>query len=156
MSTARAESMLAGPLDMNNGLADLTQAGRVDQPSPVPSTLAEVPPELREDSGEIEAAAAVAGESSTATWTVVWTDRLTADEGVRQDTTAEGLARLRLRQAGYDTLCSTRSAGTLPEYEGRPRAPLIQSPPSRAAVIPRNVPSRLWRASRRSTSAARA
>ena len=32
--------MLAGPLDMNNGLADLTQAGRVDQASPVPSTLA--------------------------------------------------------------------------------------------------------------------
>src|SRR5947207_753784 len=29
---------------------------------------------------EIEAAAAVAGESSTATWTVVWTDRLTAHE----------------------------------------------------------------------------
>src|SRR6266852_9865762 len=28
----------------------------------------------------IEAAAAVAGESSTATWTVVWTDRLTAYE----------------------------------------------------------------------------
>src|SRR6478735_6142736 len=28
----------------------------------------------------IEAAAAVAGESSTATWTVVWTDRLTADK----------------------------------------------------------------------------
>src|ERR1700760_1531486 len=28
----------------------------------------------------IEAAAAVAGESSTATWTVVWTDRLTAHE----------------------------------------------------------------------------
>ncbi len=27
-----------------------------------------------------EAAAAVAGESSTATWTVVWTDRLTACE----------------------------------------------------------------------------
>ncbi|MDE3176712.1 MAG: ribulose-bisphosphate carboxylase large subunit, partial [Pseudomonadota bacterium] len=27
---------------------------------------------------EVEAAAAVAGESSTATWTVVWTDRLTA------------------------------------------------------------------------------
>ena len=27
----------------------------------------------------IEAAAAVAGESSTATWTVVWTDRLTAN-----------------------------------------------------------------------------
>jgi alpha-glucosidase len=33
-------NMLAGPLDMNNGLADLTQAHRVDQPSPVPSTLA--------------------------------------------------------------------------------------------------------------------
>jgi ribulose-bisphosphate carboxylase large chain len=28
----------------------------------------------------VEAAAAVAGESSTATWTVVWTDRLTACE----------------------------------------------------------------------------
>src|SRR5215469_8105760 len=28
----------------------------------------------------VEAAAAVAGESSTATWTVVWTDRLTAYE----------------------------------------------------------------------------
>jgi alpha-glucosidase len=33
-------NMLAGPLDMNNGLADLTQKGRVDQASPVPSTLA--------------------------------------------------------------------------------------------------------------------
>jgi len=32
---------------------------------------------------EIEAAAAVAGESSTATWTVVWTDRLTAKEKYR-------------------------------------------------------------------------
>ena len=31
----------------------------------------------------IEAAAAVAGESSTATWTVVWTDRLTAAEAYR-------------------------------------------------------------------------
>ena len=31
----------------------------------------------------IEAAAAVAGESSTATWTVVWTDRLTACEKYR-------------------------------------------------------------------------
>ena len=30
-----------------------------------------------------EAAAAVAGESSTATWTVVWTDRLTAAETYR-------------------------------------------------------------------------
>jgi protein-tyrosine-phosphatase len=39
---------------------------------------------------------------------------------------AEGLARLRLKQAGCDTSFSTRSAGTLPEYEGRPRAPLIQ------------------------------
>jgi alpha-glucosidase len=33
-------NMLAGPIDMNNGLADLTQAHRVDEPSPVPSTLA--------------------------------------------------------------------------------------------------------------------
>lgn len=32
-------NMLAGPIDMDNGLADLTQTGRVDQPSPVPSTL---------------------------------------------------------------------------------------------------------------------
>src|SRR5512139_1640734 len=31
----------------------------------------------------IEAAAAVAGESSTATWTVVWTDRLTASDNYR-------------------------------------------------------------------------
>ena len=31
----------------------------------------------------IEASAAVAGESSTATWTVVWTDRLTAAEKYR-------------------------------------------------------------------------
>ncbi|UCE32936.1 MAG: ribulose-bisphosphate carboxylase large subunit, partial [Burkholderiales bacterium] len=31
----------------------------------------------------VEAAAAVAGESSTATWTVVWTDRLTAAEQYR-------------------------------------------------------------------------
>ena len=31
----------------------------------------------------MEAAAAVAGESSTATWTVVWTDRLTASEKYR-------------------------------------------------------------------------
>ena len=30
-----------------------------------------------------EAAAAVAGESSTATWTVVWTDRLTACDKYR-------------------------------------------------------------------------
>ncbi len=33
-------NMLAGPLDMNNGLADLMQANRVDQAQPVPSTLA--------------------------------------------------------------------------------------------------------------------
>jgi protein arginine phosphatase len=39
---------------------------------------------------------------------------------------AEGLARLRLKQAGYDTSFSACSAGTLPEYEGQPRAPLIQ------------------------------
>src|SRR5487761_323937 len=31
----------------------------------------------------VEAAAAVAGESSTATWTVVWTDRLTACDAYR-------------------------------------------------------------------------
>ena len=38
---------------------------------------------------------------------------------------AEGLARLRLKQAGYDGQFVTRSAGTLPEYEGQPAAPLI-------------------------------
>ena len=32
-------NMLSGPLDMNNGLADLKQALRVDQGTPVPSTL---------------------------------------------------------------------------------------------------------------------
>jgi alpha-glucosidase len=32
-------NMLVGPLDMNNGLADLTQAGRADHGVPVPSTL---------------------------------------------------------------------------------------------------------------------
>src|ERR1700686_1759483 len=34
----------------------------------------------QEGGAPMEAAAAVAGESSTATWTVVWTDRLTAHE----------------------------------------------------------------------------
>jgi protein-tyrosine-phosphatase len=38
---------------------------------------------------------------------------------------AEGLARLRLKQAGYDEQFVTRSAGTLPEYAGQPAAPLI-------------------------------
>ena len=32
-------NMLVGPIDMNNGLADLTQTGRVDYGKPVPSTL---------------------------------------------------------------------------------------------------------------------
>jgi ribulose-bisphosphate carboxylase large chain len=36
----------------------------------------------------IEAAAAVAGESSTATWTVVWTDRLTACDATAPRPTA--------------------------------------------------------------------
>ena len=38
---------------------------------------------------------------------------------------AEGLARLRLKQAGYGAQFNVRSAGTLPTYEGHPRAPLI-------------------------------
>jgi len=42
----------------------------------------------------IEAAAAVAGESSTATWTVVWTDRLTAAEKYRANATASIRAEL--------------------------------------------------------------
>lgn len=38
---------------------------------------------------------------------------------------AEGLARLRLGQIGQAGQFSARSAGTLPTYEGQPRAPLI-------------------------------
>jgi protein-tyrosine-phosphatase len=38
---------------------------------------------------------------------------------------AEGLAQLRLKQAGYAGQFRTRSAGTLPAYEGQPSAPLI-------------------------------
>ena len=40
-----------------------------------------------------EAAAAVAGESSTATWTVVWTDRLTACEKYRAKATGSTRCR---------------------------------------------------------------
>src|ERR1700753_2043388 len=43
--------------------------------------LFRIPPQEGVD--PIEAAAAVAGESSTATWTVVWTDRLTACDRYR-------------------------------------------------------------------------
>jgi protein-tyrosine phosphatase len=39
---------------------------------------------------------------------------------------AEGLARLRLKQASYDGQFVTRSAGTRSVYEGQPPAPLIQ------------------------------
>jgi len=39
---------------------------------------------------------------------------------------AEGLARLRLKQAGYDGEFLARSAGTRSVYEGQPSAPLIQ------------------------------
>jgi protein-tyrosine phosphatase len=39
---------------------------------------------------------------------------------------AEGLARLRLKQAGYADQFLTRSAGTRSVYEGQPSAPLIQ------------------------------
>jgi len=37
--TAVFVNMLSGPLDMNNGFADLTQADRADQGTPVPTTL---------------------------------------------------------------------------------------------------------------------
>ena len=40
----------------------------------------------------IEAAAAVAGESSTATWTVVWTDRLTACDKYRANVSRVGVS----------------------------------------------------------------
>ena len=39
---------------------------------------------------------------------------------------AEGLARLRLQQAGHGGEFMTRSAGTRSVYEGQPAAPLIQ------------------------------
>jgi protein arginine phosphatase len=39
---------------------------------------------------------------------------------------AEGLARLRLKQAGYAGQFFTHSAGTRSVYEGQPSAPLIQ------------------------------
>ena len=45
-----------------------------------------VPPE--------EAGAAVAGESSTATWTVVWTDRLTAYDHYQASATASTQSRI--------------------------------------------------------------
>ena len=47
----------------------------------------------------IEAAAAVAGESSTATWTVVWTDRLTAARNTAPSATAS--IRCRTRPGQY-------------------------------------------------------
>jgi len=37
--TAVYVNMLAGPLDMDNGVVDMMQKGRVDNPSPVPSTI---------------------------------------------------------------------------------------------------------------------
>ena len=45
--------------------------------------LMPVPHHAQEGVDPVEAAAAVAGESSTATWTVVWTDRLTACDSYR-------------------------------------------------------------------------
>ena len=39
---------------------------------------------------------------------------------------AEGLARLRMQQAGYDGQFRSRSAGTRSVYEGQSAAPLIQ------------------------------
>ena len=62
----------------------------------------------------IEAAAAVAGESSTATWTVVWTDRLTATRKIPR----QGLSRrsgARTRRASISpispmiSICSSRA-----------------------------------------------
>src|SRR5262245_24305844 len=53
------------------------QPDYVPQPTDILCAFRFVPQEGVEP---IEAAAAVAGESSTATWTVVWTDRLTAHE----------------------------------------------------------------------------
>jgi hypothetical protein len=54
----------------------------------------------------IEAAAAVAGESSTATWTVVWTDRLTPqDLAVNHSFGGVNIETARMvTQAGADTL----------------------------------------------------
>ena len=59
-----------------------------------------------------EAAAAVAGESSTATWTVVWTDRLTA--GVR----APGkhvLGPIRAGSGPYNDVAAAAEIGHAPD-----------------------------------------
>ena len=52
-----------------------------------------------------EAAAAVAGESSTATWTVVWTDRLTASDNYR----AKAYRVDEVPNTGPGTTCGSRS-----------------------------------------------
>src|SRR5262249_55485532 len=55
--------------------------GDYEPKDPAVIALSRIPPQGGVD--PVEAAAAVAGESSTATWTVVWTDRLTACDQYR-------------------------------------------------------------------------
>ena len=64
----------------------------------------------------IEAAAAVAGESSTATWTVVWTDRLTAHEHYQAKA-------YRVVPSGHRTSSSRGSPTTSTSSRGLDREP---------------------------------
>ena len=62
----------------------------------------------------IEAAAAVAGESSTATWTVVWTDRLTAcdmlpRQGLPRRAGARAIPGQYFAYVAYDLSCSRKA-----------------------------------------------
>ena len=66
-----------------------------------------------------EAAAAVAGESSTATWTVVWTDRLTACELYRA-------------KAYRSELVPNTGPGTKTEHSISPTSPMTWICSSRA------------------------
>ena len=80
----------------------------------------------------IEAAAAVAGECSTATWTVVWTDRLTACEKYRAK--CYRVDRCRTRRANISptspttSTCSSRARSPT----SRPRSSATSSASSRS------------------------
>jgi hypothetical protein len=80
----------------------------------------------------IEAAAAVAGESSTATWTVVWTDRLTACEKYRAK--AYRSIRCRIRRGSISPISPTTSILFEPKARSptsRPRSSATCSASSR-------------------------
>ncbi len=85
MSKATGSKELTGASRYKSGVLEYKQMGYW-QPDYVPKDtdvicLFRITPQPGVDADE--AAAAVAGESSTATWTVVWTDRLTAADNYR-------------------------------------------------------------------------